>query len=106
MFVKAQVLIGANPESTDSFRDHFFSNRVRFFSLGLSIIFASAVSRLVYGAPFEDFVILLKFSSIGIAINITGLLFRDARLHAVLAVIALLYVTAALVFLPAVPPRG
>jgi len=107
LYVKAQILIGPNPESVDSYRDHFFRNRVRFFTVSLLVPLAASVTPMVEGHSFETSKNLLPLVAPGIAINVVGLAFRDPRVHAVLVALGLVAPTAGLLFVEvALSPSG
>ena len=106
MYVKAQTLVGPTPDSIASFRDYFFQNRVRFFSISLLTGLAAALIPLIHGESFAIFLRLLPFSIWTIAIDATGLLVRSSRVHAVLSVIALLIAAATLFIIPTRTPQG
>ena len=104
--MKAQILVGADPGSVSSYREHFFANRRRFFTVGLLGVLASAVNPLIQRGSVEVFIELLPFSLPGIGIHVLGLVARSPRVHGVLCVLALLLAAAVLFLIPNWVPTG
>ena len=107
MLVRASVLIGEHPEVVESFRDHFFQRRVRFFSLGIASSILGCFGPWVLGivpwftaAPIHPVVILVA------TISLAGVVLKSPRAHAALLLLSLLLAAAAFFLVPAVQPAA
>lgn len=49
LLLRAGILIGGNPDAVESYRDHFFENRIAFYSYGVISAVVAALSPWVLG---------------------------------------------------------
>lgn len=100
MFVRASILVGGDPAAVESFRDHFYENRVRFFTCSILTSVCSLLAPWVNGSEWAVVVSLARFGSVTLTLNIVGVLFARPRIQSGVAVISLLLNLAYLFLLP------
>jgi hypothetical protein len=90
LYIRAAILTGSDPREIDSFRDHFFSNRLSFFGMGVATAAYIVLSPWIYGGvPWLSFT-PLHTSAIGLGtLSIAGLIFRQQSAHWVIVLLAL-----------------
>jgi len=107
IFVRAGVLLSAHPDEVASFRDHFFAHRIQFFALGVIGGIHAAMSPWVLGiVPWLEFAPVHPNTISLTVLSTLGLIFKDARVHALIVLVSLLGVLSAFYVLPAVEPAA
>jgi hypothetical protein len=102
--IATRLLTHRDPDSVESFRDHFHGNRRVFFAALLAFCVNGSLAAWAFGiVPFGEFPPVLAASLPGSAAAVAGLFLRTDRAHAVLVVLVLLIVLAALAFIPTLP---
>jgi hypothetical protein len=105
IYVRASVLTGENPEAVDSFRDHFFKQRVRFFSLGLAQAGLASLTLWVLGLePWLSVAPIHRIASILATLSIAGLVFESTTAHAIIVSLNLMLAAASFFLLPVIAP--
>ena len=103
MLARSIVLVGTNPETIQSFREHFFEIRVRFFSLGLAsglhLVFTPWVGGLV---PWLSIAPAHRQALLVSAISILGICVRHEGVHKVLVFASLASVVVGFILVPIV----
>ena len=101
LFLQAGLLVGANPETIESFRTHFAARRVPLFSLGLASAAVSAIFPWVLGlAPW---LALAPFHPIAVVFALlwtAGLVFPSDRAQATIVSVTFLVVIGGFFFIP------
>ena len=104
LFVTTAVLVGENPASVASFRDHFFDRRVRFFSLSMASGVSIALGPWVHGlAPWFTSTPLDSVAVSVMALSLAGLGFKSQTAHAIIVFLALLLAGASFFLIPLAP---
>jgi hypothetical protein len=84
-FLQAVVLVGDNPSSVASYRDHFFHLRIPFFSLSLVTgVFTAANHWVLSDAPLFTFVPNHRIATVLTALSIAALCSKSPNVHAAL----------------------
>ncbi len=98
LFVQAAVLMGDDPGRVDSFREHFFNRRVRFFSVALVSAIVLAFSGWVFGlVPWLDASRMHLPAAAVVVLSVAGIGLKSHTSHAVLVVFGLLLAAAGFV---------
>ncbi len=101
LFVQAAVLVGEDPGSVNSFREHFFNCRIRFFSVALVTAANVAFSPWVFGiVPWFELAPVHLGAGPLAALSIAGLRFESVTAHAILVVLGLLLAASSFVIAP------
>ena len=101
LFVQAVVLMGEDPGRVDSFCEHFFNRRVRFFSVALVSAIVLAFSPWVFGnVPWLDVARVHVAAAALVALSVAGMGFKSHATHSVLVVLGLLLAAAGFVIAP------
>jgi len=88
IYMFAALLLPPDPTATESWREHYFAVRVRLFSTGIAWGVASMMSMyLLAGVPI--FHPLTLMYALHFAVQVTGVLSDDPRVHAALILIML-----------------
>ena len=104
-YVRASVLTGENPAAVDSYRDHFFKQRVRFFSLSLANAGQASSTSWVLGLePWLSVAPIHRVAAILATLSIAGLVFKSTTAHAILVSLNLLLAAAAYFLVPVIAP--
>jgi len=104
-FLQAVILVGDTPSSVTSYRDHFFHQRVRFFSLSLAAGALTAVNHWVAGVePLFTFVPNHRIAAVLTALSIAALCSKSAIAHAVLVCLFLLLAVSSFFLVPVFAP--
>ena len=107
LFLIASVLVGEDPGSVTKYAEHFFQQRVRFFSLQLVAGAGIGLSPWVLGmAPW-----FTSDPSHGVAagltaLSIAGLCFRNPTAHAIIVCLNLLFTASSFFLIPLVTPAA
>ena len=103
LYVRASVLTGENPEAVDSFRDHFFKQRVRFFSLALAQAGLASLGPWVLGLePWLSVAPIHRVAAILATLSIAGLVLKSATAHAILVSLTLLLAASSYFLFPVI----
>jgi hypothetical protein len=85
LYLQATALVTTSPQSIESWREHFYLVRRRFFGLNIAFAFANPLASVAAGLETQIFAPFVV-----VAISAVGLLSESHRVHAALAVFALL----------------
>jgi hypothetical protein len=90
LLIRAGMLLGEDPASVSSFREHFHRYRVRFYSLTLVAAVQGVLSPWVLGlSPWFSPMPVHRLAVIFISLAIAGLVFKGERVQLVLAALFL-----------------
>jgi len=91
LLARSRVLLGENPSSVPSFRDHFHRSRIQFFSLTLVAGVQAGMLPWVLGqSPWFSFHPIHRLIAIFVPLVIAGLVFKGERIQALLAALFVL----------------
>ena len=95
LYIRVAILTGSDPREIESFRDHFYSNRLSFFWMGLATSVYISLSPWVYGGvPWLHWATIHPGSiQLGI-FSIAGLIFRQQSAHWAIVILSLFGVLA------------
>ena len=100
LYIRAAILTGSDPREIDSFRDHFFSNRLSFFGMGVVIAAYIVLSPWIYGdVPWLSFTPVHTTAIMLGTLSIAGLVFRQQSAHWVIVLLSLFGVSLAFMLL-------
>jgi hypothetical protein len=101
-YVRASTIVSDDPASVESFREHFYHRRVRFFSISLATSFVTMSYPWVFGrTPWLTFDSSYLLFVPYVLVNVIGLLTASHRVHAALVVISIVMSVVGLAFGPA-----
>ena len=104
LFVQAAVLVGEDPGRVNSFREHFFKSRIRFFSVALVTAVNTAFVPWVFGlVPWLDLAPAHWAAASLAALSVAGLRFRGHTAHAILVVFGFILAASSFVSWAAIP---
>ncbi|MEM7358172.1 MAG: hypothetical protein AAF431_03630 [Pseudomonadota bacterium] len=85
IYLRATILLGAEPNEVKSYREHYFAHRVPFFVLGvLSALVIFLTPWLLGIIPWLQFDLLHIAASVLLLISLLGLIFKKPAVHALL----------------------
>ena len=100
LYIRAAILTGSDPREIDSFRDHFFSNRLSFFGMGVATAAYIVLSPWIYGdVPWLSFTPVHTTAIMLGTLSIAGLVFRQQSAHWVIVLLSLFGVSLAFMLL-------
>ena len=103
LYVRAGILLGEHPDKVVSFRDHFFKHRIPFFSLGVAATIMVICSPWVFGVvPWFTAAPVHTSGAFLASLSIAGLVFKGARVHAIIVLLSFLLVASSFVLVPVV----
>ena len=107
LFVIAAVLVGEAPSLVASFREHFFAQRVRFFSIQLVGGTGVAMAPWIFGlTPWFTFAPAHPVAASITALAVAGLTFQGHAAHAIIVFLSLLLTGASIFLIPVGPPAA
>ena len=101
LFVVVAVLVGEDPSLVASFREYFFAQRVRFFSLQLVAGTGVAMAPWIFGlTPWFAFAPAHPVAASIAALSLAGLAFQGHTAHATIVSLMLLLTGASILLIP------
>ena len=101
LYVRAGILTGSDPREIDSYRDHFFSNRLSFFGAGFAnSILVGLAPWVLGGTPWLSFAPGHPTSILLVTLSIAGLIFRQQRAHWVIVILSFALAALGFVLIP------
>ena len=103
LYIRAAILTGSDPRKIDSFRDHFFANRLSFFWMGVANAACIGLTPWVFGGvPWLNFAPIHPSSIMLGILSIAGLIFRQQSAHWVIVMLSLSGVALSFVLLASI----
>ncbi len=101
IFLRASVLLGNSNDPPDSYYDHFYETRVRFFSLGVAAAVAIIFVPWVYGSTQWFTWAPIHLDAIGLlVISVIGMYSKNPTVHAAIAVLSLISIATTFFIFP------
>lgn len=102
LYIRASILVGGDRTDIASFKHHYYSNRIPFFSVGLASMMMVSLAPWVFGLTvWLNFDVAHISVAVLALISITGLISKSEPVHIAIVILNIGLAISSLVFLPA-----